>query len=667
MVALSDAVGYAQAKNYSGSGAWLDESSASARDATISGALFYDVDYNVGHYTRHPGTSTELCKTPDATAWDICDDGVIDIRIMFSIDDVTPAAISYLISKNPSGGTTGWGVYLTTGGVPTFEIGDGTNRTISASTAPTWSNGDVYRLGLTYNPATGLANFFFNTDFDVADITTWTQLGSADRDIGSTYSATNNNDDVEIGSSAGGERLTGNIYRLQVRDGTNGTLIGNFDATEVDDADRLAGTHTDSAATPKVWTHTRSGAEFIRWVDRPHFWFDGTNDGMEISDHADLDFAGGVDFTIGIGKRAYVVATGTLLYKGPNTSPGPTWSMWEQGGTPDYVRSYSVDGVASNNDGSYRESKVGEAVGIVSTNDRGTLHEMFTNGDGGSGGTGPPASALTLANSNSLWIGRTEAADTYYKGEIWAWSVHRSLLNNTDADAVSVELQAVPPVNATTTPSVIVTTTALGTVTVLSDLAVSPSVIVTTVALGTALPVIVATPSVIATTVAMGTTTILSDVSASPSVIVTTTAVGTVTASLITNVSPSVIATTTTMETVTAFADLILTPTAIVTTVAFGTVTAGEFVNVTPSVIATTTVLGTVTTLLTTTISPTVIITTTALGTVTSFADITITPSVIATTIGMEFHTASNYIPIYSDWDVESHYFLDFDVEQEGG
>ena len=542
MADINDAVLYAFASSYSGSGDWLNEGTGlGGADGTITGATYRSWNATDGNYWRSNGLATTYVSTPDATAWDIVDDGDIDIRVRVALDDWTPTARQRLIAKLKSDATAGWALAIgqtsdTTPGEMRWNIGNGASRVVVSTAAPGFTDGTKQIVRLVYDSSTGLANFYTADDPDMADIGSasgWSLLGTGDQAMsGGATTASNDTAKVVLTNSAEGAGvMNGNIYEVWVKDTTAAVVVGHFKASGWTD---LTTTYTDGADTPKVWTATHgSAAEIARIVDRSHFWFDGVNDRIIWSDHADLDFGASDDFTVGAGLRGYDFDLGSPLsiLNKRNAAGGFSagWGLVAENGANAGSFIFG-DGTGGAND-RFASPGNGEAVTWIGVRNVGDDDaELFEHGVG-SGSPATDTSTGSLANAIDLGVGsHGNGSASYFKGEIWAISVnaaaftdgevgtgtgtlHDSLLNQTAA------------VDDSTSPATIVTTTAMPAVGVATG-PDTPATIVTTTLLPA--PTVTygwtVTPATIVTTTAMPAPTVLSTNTVTPATIITVTA-----------------------------------------------------------------------------------------------------------------------------------------------
>lgn len=175
--------------------------------------------YNYPGYIYLNGT--QWISTPDATALDVTGD--IDLRTKVAMDDWTPAATTYLLSKY-QGSSMSYALRLSTDGTLRIEwSADGTTILASSSTVATGiTDGAVKWVRATLdvnNGASGNTATFFTSD----DGSAWTQLGSAVVTAGTT-SIFNSTNVVDIGGRNSGSNLaTGKFYNAQIFASLDGT------------------------------------------------------------------------------------------------------------------------------------------------------------------------------------------------------------------------------------------------------------------------------------------------------------------------------------------------------------------------------------------------------------------------------------------------------------
>lgn len=219
------------------------------------------------HINQGPQTSSKI-NTPDHVDFDIPGDH--DLRFFSSPTVWTNAAT--LIARKDAGSANRfieWGIVSTSGLVFLSWTQGGVMVTRTSTVAPSTVsvNGRSLWLGVTLDVDNGAGGhdvkfwYWFPTSFGSidppADITTWTQLGAtvttagvASVDTGTGVYILGERDNVNS------SQFPGMIYKAQLRNGINGSIVFNPDFTSNGDGwvvgDALGANHADS--TGKVWT-----------------------------------------------------------------------------------------------------------------------------------------------------------------------------------------------------------------------------------------------------------------------------------------------------------------------------------------------------------------------------------------------------------------------------
>ncbi len=324
MADITSAVLRCFAKNYSGTGAWLNEATVgTVGDGTINGAELRAHDGR--NYVRFPGISGNNVSTSDHSDFDII--GNIDIRGWGAADDWTPAQEKYMISKW-STSQKSWlpTLYAAPGNLRLYWTEDGSTIKRETSTAaPSVSDGNEIGWRMTMRASDGACNFYTRTDSkENIDLDTgWSQLGDADISTawGSNGSATSIHSGT-AGVHIGGivtdtGRWTGEQYRIIVCDGLGiANVVSDWDADDWAWVDNTS-TYTENG---HVWTLNHSaGTGYKAWlIDRQCFEFDSINDYIEWADHVELNVALAQSFTMGVGFRTYDLTSNRRLVEKRN-------------------------------------------------------------------------------------------------------------------------------------------------------------------------------------------------------------------------------------------------------------------------------------------------------------------------------------------------------------
>lgn len=177
-----------------------------------------------------PGTAGNYVTAPDSAALDITGD--IDIRIKMSLDDWTPSAFQLPLGKWTTGtNQRSYVLQITNTGLLDLTwstLGTGvTAFGLSSSVATGITDGATKWVRATLDVDNGAGGYdvkFYLSD----DGSSWTQLGTTRTGVGTT-SIFSGSSTLEIGSFNGGiNPIKGVIYRTQILNGINGTMV--FDA-----------------------------------------------------------------------------------------------------------------------------------------------------------------------------------------------------------------------------------------------------------------------------------------------------------------------------------------------------------------------------------------------------------------------------------------------------
>lgn len=177
-------------------------------------------------YLYLPGNNSgNYVSTPDAAPLQVTGD--IDIRV-WAAADAWASGTRMLISKRTAGtaSTISYSLEMLGSGLLEFSFSNGTTAVFRASSvAPTVANGSDIWLRATRVAASGLITFYTSPDG-----TNWTQLGTTfTQATGAIRAGT---EAVEVGSmNSGTNTFLGKLYRAQIRNGINGTVVFDADLT----------------------------------------------------------------------------------------------------------------------------------------------------------------------------------------------------------------------------------------------------------------------------------------------------------------------------------------------------------------------------------------------------------------------------------------------------
>jgi hypothetical protein len=194
---------------------------------------FFGTARVVAGYLALDGVSGTYASTPDSAALSLTGD--MDIRADVALDDWTPTADTSLVAKRTSntGTTTAYQLRISTNGNAQFLWSDGvTTVTEGSGVALGFTDGTRHQIRVTFEVNTGAGQYrvrFFTRD---SDTDAWVQVGSDN--VGATITPQDNTTALELGADSGGtqRRLAGKIYKAEVRNGIDGTVVANPDFTQ---------------------------------------------------------------------------------------------------------------------------------------------------------------------------------------------------------------------------------------------------------------------------------------------------------------------------------------------------------------------------------------------------------------------------------------------------
>lgn len=303
---------YAQAKNYNGSGDLLDESGGghdfqfgSTSGSDTNDPLF--LEYTGTTYLYLSGVNGNYATTTDKAQLDITGD--IDLIAHVALDDWTPASLAQAIITK-WGSTTDRSFYwaVNTNGtlfISWFE-GGGTQRSVTSTAATGFTDGTAHWIRVTIDVDNG------GGDTDVKfytsnDGSSWTQLGST-INVGSTTSIRAGAGAVRLGSiPLFTFDLKGKYYRAIIKDGIDGTIVGDFNA----DGQTNHSSWVDGYGN--TWSIARSSTNKKSCLVDENKFLLGTDDYFELADDNTFDFGPNQDFTLVLVFRNFS-SGGTDIY-----------------------------------------------------------------------------------------------------------------------------------------------------------------------------------------------------------------------------------------------------------------------------------------------------------------------------------------------------------------
>jgi len=185
-------------------------------------------------------------STPDSASGSVTSD--IDIRAHVALDDWTPSSDSEaIVSKYSTTSQQSYILNVKTSGelqLVTSSTGEDVIASQSSVVLPGAVDGVAEWVRVTLDISTDTAKYYTSDDGMI-----WDQLGTDVSHVSSgIFDSTS---PIEIGAFDSGtdNKLSGKIYRAQIYDGIEGTLVIDFDPTEY-----VSGTTWMSSATGEIWT-----------------------------------------------------------------------------------------------------------------------------------------------------------------------------------------------------------------------------------------------------------------------------------------------------------------------------------------------------------------------------------------------------------------------------
>ena len=426
-----------QAKNYSGTGAWLDESdnSHNAQLGSTAGDDTNDplfLEPGTGgtpgvQYLYMPGTVNNTVSTSTFTLT-----GNITATAVIKPDDWTPGTEHSIFAK--TSGNNGFQFVIQTTGELAVKIGDGAAITTYVSTAATGeTDGTEHTVTAIYvDGGSG------TVDFQVDG-------GALGTQVATTKTLTNAATNAVIGAS-----VVGGIVSVTLTDGASTTYL-NPDFTDRIRLYEPYATVVDAAGN--TWTINRSATGVPATViDQPMFVFDGIDNYMEIADHANLNFDTTDSLTLvwaGRDNRSSGEASYYLAAKQSDNDGSAGWGLFAVKVNGD-VYGILADGTANLNDLNAAASTAQVAkVHVLRRDATANEIEVFTDG-AGSGTPTTDTTAATSANGLPLRIGvRSGGVNKLFGGETHAVSLFREALTDAQIAEVGVELTDPPATRRT--------------------------------------------------------------------------------------------------------------------------------------------------------------------------------------------------------------------------
>ncbi len=425
-----------QAKNYSGSGEWLDESGnghnaqlGADAGADTSDPLFKAFSQSDGQYVFMPGNNTNEVSTADTAALSII--GELDIRWHGTFDWTTAELVS---KRTPGGGGFEYAFRIAAGDLELYWHDGAEFIQPGESTVAVPFSADEKGHARVTREIVG--DDYVLTYYTSTDGATWTQLGDTTSIITASNTPVDSTALVHLNSQAGvAGFMEGDMYDAQIYDGIAGTLV--FDANLADATEPFA-TFTERSSNAATVTINRSTTGLVcTVVDRDMFLLT-TDDYFLIPDHDDLDIASDEGLTLMVmGRVNHDPANVFLLSKKANISTAAGYVLYTDDATGGASTFMIADGSNRTFDqitssGSFQTRYVWAGVREIADDDI----EAFRDG-GGSGSPTTDISTSGLDNALALLVGALNAGSPsgFAEAELHAVVIWRYAL--TDAEILT--------------------------------------------------------------------------------------------------------------------------------------------------------------------------------------------------------------------------------------
>lgn len=257
---------------YTGGGAGvmtLQTGAVSLKYVTAAGAWVY----------FPAGVTTNSITAPYNAVFNVLGDN--ELHLKAQAVDWTPGLNRYLFTRGISGSVEQWVARILGSPSGTFQIiQDNTTAVKTSSAAVGATNGTATWLRARFDVGTDVT---FDTGTDGAS---WSDLGTAQSDIGVASSQTSHPLILGASAASGVNQWEGGIYRMRWFSDLGTTLIANFDAADFTDAN--LNTCTDSLGHVYTINRAASGLQAMA-VKRSMFVGNGTSGYASVADHATLD------------------------------------------------------------------------------------------------------------------------------------------------------------------------------------------------------------------------------------------------------------------------------------------------------------------------------------------------------------------------------------------
>jgi hypothetical protein len=479
---LDTAVAWWRAKDYDESGSLADGSGNghAAQLGSSSGADTNDPLYlEPDGYTDYanPGTQylylassdQDYVSIPHSAANDLTGDLTLVARVARA--DWVNASNQYFFNKAANTGSQlSWalGVQANTGYLRFIwtYAGNNTIRALNSSAAPTVADGEWLWVKMQFDADTGGGNAtatFFTGGSGTSP--SWVQLGTV-QSFGSATNIKSVATTVNAGFFSGTTSFAYKVSHLRLySDATESTLVHGVDFTDRTNVTAASSTFTEDSSNAATVTINRSTTGHKSTVvDYPQFLL-GTDDYLEVADHADLNFATTDSLTAMVLGRAYHGSqAGQWCDKLAAAEDEPGYRIRNQGSTLE-VRSLVHDGtnipVASNG-----TMTAGELAALALVRDA-TADTVAGYKNAVLGESVTDTTTGTQSNTAPLRFGATAftTPSNVLDGVIYGMAVWRSALSTADLATAADELMGVLAADATQSTATVPATGTVGVAT----------------------------------------------------------------------------------------------------------------------------------------------------------------------------------------------------------
>ena len=445
---LDTAIAWWRAAGYSGSGDLQDGSGnahhaqlGSTSGADINDPTYIEPDSWVSYaapgtqFLYFPGTAGNYASAPHIAAYNI--NGDLEIEVIMDLLAEAPSANVYLAAHG-TWVNGSWMFYKQNDGklwLRWYDSGD-TGYDIKSTVAAAYADGYKVTFDVD-NDAGGHTVTFYKTDDmgDSWDLVEEIITGGGTTDIRDASQA--------LTAGGGGSIAEGNLYRAIVRDGIAGTVVFDADFTDRNNVVEPYATFTEDSVNAATVTINRSATgRKSAIVDRPMFLL-GTDDYLEVADHADLNFAAADSFTVMALWRRYGTPTSNCKWIDKRSGYDAGYYIMNNG-TALNIKGYIEDVGASFVFSPGSPNTVAGTLAAAAFTREVSADEIdvFVNGLP-SAGPQTDTTTDTLVNAANLIIGASSIPDAYLDGEFIGAAIFRSALSAAQIITAGNELQGI--------------------------------------------------------------------------------------------------------------------------------------------------------------------------------------------------------------------------------